>query len=89
MAMTNDQLRSRVRELMALGDLPSERPVIYGTGAEALGSRSAPRRRPSDTCLICTEPDPTVSYFWTGGRVASLHAACDAVWKQERPGEGN
>ena len=29
-----------------------------------------------------------VGYFWTGGRVANLHAACDALWKQERSQEG-
>jgi hypothetical protein len=67
-----------------VGELPSERPVTYGTGAEALGSRSARQRRPPDACLICAEPEPTVSYVWTGGRMASLHAACDALWKQEQ-----
>jgi len=40
-------------------------------------SRAAP-------CLICGEPDSTVTHFWAGGRVAPLHAACDAVWKQEK-----
>ena len=65
MAMTHAQLRGRVRELMASGDLPSERP-IYGTGAATLGTRSGRHRRPPDTCLICAEPEPTVSYFWTG-----------------------
>jgi len=25
--------------------------------------------------LICREPDALVGYFWTGGRVAYLHAA--------------
>ena len=80
--MTHDQLRAKVSELMASGGLPSERPVIYGTGAGALGTRSDSRRRPPGTCLICTEPGPTVSYVWTAGRMASLHAACDALWKQ-------
>ncbi len=28
-----------------------------------------------------------VGYFWTGRRVAYLHAACDAVWMQERQEE--
>ena len=83
MAMTNEQLRARVRELMASGELPSDRPAIYGTGAAALDTRSASRRRPPDTCLICMEPEPTVSYVWTGGQVVYLHAACDALWKQE------
>ena len=30
-------------------------------------------------CLICGEPDALVGYFWVAGRVAYLHAACDAV----------
>jgi len=39
------------------------------------------RRSP---CSICGEPDAMVGYFWTGGRVAYLHAACDTVCMQER-----
>ena len=88
MAMTDAQLRARVRELMASGDLPSERPVTYGTGAEVLGSRSDSRRRPPDTWLICAEPGPSFGYFWTGGRMASLDAACGAVWTQEQSDTG-
>jgi len=34
--------------------------------------------------LICGEPNAMVAYFWVGGRVAHLHAACDAAWKLER-----
>jgi len=73
MAMTNEQLRARVRELIASDDLPSEPPVVQNAG-DRFGrfSRCSP-------CLICGEPDAMVGYFWTGGRVAYLHAACDAV----------
>ena len=35
-------------------------------------------------CLICGEPDAIFAYFWIGGGVAYLHAACDAIWKHER-----
>ena len=41
MAMTDDQLRARVRELMASSELPSE----HGTGAGALGPATMPARR--------------------------------------------
>ena len=82
MAMTNEQLRARIRELIASDDLPSEQPVVQNAGP-AFGSfkRGSP-------CLVCGEPDAMVGYFWTGGRVANLHAACDALWKQERSQEG-
>jgi hypothetical protein len=78
-AMTDAQLRARVRDLMALGDLPNERPRVHQVGYGP--PEIAPR---SDVCLICGEPDPTVTYIWSGHRAANLHAACDALWKQER-----
>jgi len=31
-------------------------------------------------CLICGEPVPNVTYVWSGGRVANLHAAWGALW---------
>ena len=73
MAMTDAQLRARVRDLMALGKLPDERSQLHQAGAGP--SRLAPQ---SDVCLICGEPGPNVTYVWSGGRVANLHAACDA-----------
>jgi hypothetical protein len=79
MAMTDAQLRARVRDLMALGKLPDERPRLHQAGAGS--SRLAPQ---SEVCLICGEPGPNVTYGWSGGRVANLHAACDALWRQER-----
>jgi hypothetical protein len=81
MALTDVELRTRVRELIASGDLPREPPVIHRAGEVFWGvsSQGLP-------CLICGEPVPTVAYSWTGGRVAHLHAMYDAVWKQERVG---
>jgi len=76
--MTNQQLRTRVRELVGSGDLPSEPPVVQNAGP---GYGTFKRRSP---CSICGEPDAMVGYFWTGGRVAYLHAACDTVCMQER-----
>ena len=79
MAMTDVQLRTRVRELMALGSLPDERPQLHQAGAGS--SRLAPQ---SDVCLICDEPGRNVAYVWSGRRAANLHTACDALWKLER-----
>ena len=79
MAMNDAQLRAKIRDLAALGDLPNERPRVHQVGHGP--SRLAPQ---SDVCLICGEPGPIVTYVWSGGRAASLHAACDAIWKLER-----
>src|SRR5262249_33506132 len=75
MGMTNEQLRARVRELIASGDLPKEAAVVQRAGPVFGRFKRA--------CLICGEPDAKVAYFWTDGRVTYLHAACDAVWMQE------
>ena len=77
--MTDAQLRARVRDLMALGKLPDERSQLHQAGAGP--SRLAPQ---SVVCLICGKPESNVMYVWSGGRVANLHAACDALWKLER-----
>ena len=79
MAMTDARLCARVRDLMALGNLPDKRPQLHQAGAG-----SSPLAPQSDVCLICGEPGSNVTYVWSGGRVANLHAACDALWKQER-----
>src|SRR5215472_16938361 len=79
MAMTNEQIRARVRELIASDDLPNEPPVVQNAGP-GLGNFKRGSR-----CLICGEPDAMVGYFWVGGRVAYLHAACDAVWMRKLP----
>jgi len=79
MALTDAQLRAKIRDLMTLGDLPNERPRVRQVGyvPPAIAPRSA-------VCLICGEPGPIVTYVWSGGRAANLHAACDAIWKLER-----
>ena len=39
-----------------------------------------------DPGTICAEGAPQVSYFYSVGLVVRVHAACDAVSKQERGG---
>jgi hypothetical protein len=62
MAMTQAQLRARVRDLVAAGDLPNEPPFVRNAGP---GFRGFRRGAP---CLICGEPGATTAYVWTGGR---------------------
>ena len=83
MAVSHEELQARIRALIASGDLPDERPQVHEVSERLGGFRS--KHRP--TCLICGEPDAVLGYFWIGGRVAYLHAACDAVWMQERQEE--
>ena len=40
-----------------------------------------------DPCLICGEANPTVAYTYAKGGLVFLHAACDALWRQEREAE--
>jgi hypothetical protein len=74
----HEQLRARVRELIASDDLPNEPPIVQNAGPGFGNFKRGSR------CLICGEPDAMVGYFWVDGRVAYLHAACDAAWMQER-----
>ena len=78
--MSHEELQARIRVLIASGDLPNELPQVHEVRERLAGFRS--KHRP--TCLICGEPDAIFAYFWIGGGVAYLHAACDAVWKQEQ-----
>ena len=85
--MDNNELRARIRQLMASGDLPSLPPLANGTlpgPAAARVTRVVIGRPTPDPCLICGEADPTVSYWYVKGKVLRNHAACDALWRQER-----
>jgi hypothetical protein len=86
--MTKAALRARIQELMASGALPEDPPPI---------TRPAPWSTPGKTrsrillggplheaCTICGEPGPQVQYFYIAGQVVRVHAACDALWQQER-----
>jgi hypothetical protein len=81
--MTPDELRIKIRALMASGDLPSEVPSIERRSGEE--SASFALQDPAlEPCAICGEPRTHVALFFTGGLMVRLHAACDALWRQER-----
>src|SRR5262249_23917225 len=82
------ELRARIRHLIASGDLPTISPLASGTLSAPPGIRriSIERSLP-EPCLICGDANPTVDYTYAKGRVVFLHAACDALWRQEREAE--
>ena len=86
--MDHNGLRSRIRQLIASGDLPTISPLASGTLSAPAGIRriSIERSLP-DPCVICGEANPTVAYTYAKGRIVFLHAACDALWRQEREAE--
>ncbi len=88
--MTNTDLRTRIRELVASGVLPSAPPVIEraGRGTEGDRARMLLGNPSPEPCAICAEPETTITYFWPGGLVVRVHAACAALWKLERGREG-
>ena len=86
--MSEATLRARIRELMASGVLPPQPPqaekVIRGRSLRL--TRTIIGRATQESCLICGEPDPMVTYTFSDRRVIHLHGACDALWQLERAG---
>lgn len=86
--MSDAGLRAKIRELIASGVLPNEpAPITREAQAPMPGKKPARTRiggsRPA-SCTICGEPAPQVQYFYIAVQTVSVHAACDALWKQER-----
>ena len=81
--MMDAEIRAKIRTLMASGALPSGPPVIFGTGDVGAVKDPLPA-----ACSVCGERDPQITLFYTAGLVVRLHAACDALWQQERQGIG-
>ena len=90
--MTAPDIHAKIRELIASGVLPNEpAPITREVPPPMPGKRSARTRiggSHQEPGTICGEPGPQVQYFYIAGKVVSLHAACDAVWKQERARPG-
>ena len=84
--MDHSELRARIRQLMASGQLPPvpTLPDAILPGRAARVRRIVIGRSTLEPCLICGEADPMISYIYTDRKVIRLHAACDALWHQER-----
>jgi len=68
---------------MAAGALPSEAALIERRGSDD-NARFALRNTTQEPCAICGELGPQVALFYPVGLVVRLHAACEALWQQER-----
>ncbi len=88
MDLSRSDLRAKIRKLIASGVLPGEPPSIE-RGVERLPNRRTRilmGDRLREPCTICDDEGPQVAYFYVAGQVVRVHAACDAVWKQEMSG---
>jgi hypothetical protein len=84
--MDEAELRSRIRQLINTGELPPTPPLADTSlpGQTVRVIRIVIGRSTPYPCLICGEADPMVAYTYTDGKVVRLHAACSALWEQER-----
>ena len=87
--MDHSELRTRIRLLMASGELPpgGSLPDKILPGQVVRVMRMVVGHSTGEPCLICGEADPTLTYTYADGKVVRLHAACDALWNQERAAE--
>ena len=85
--MNEAALRAKIRELMASGVLPNESAPITREAPAPMPGKKPARTRIGGShqapCTICGAPSPQVQYFYIAGVLVSVHAACDALWKQE------
>ena len=82
--MDHNELRARIRQLMASGDLPAPLGDKLHPGQAVRVARTVIGRSTLEPCLICGEADPMISYTYANRKVVRLHAACDALWRLER-----
>ena len=68
---------------LRLAALEHDRPTIERRGSDD-SARIALRYPRPEPCIICLEPGPQIALFYTAGRAVRLHAACEALWLQER-----
>jgi hypothetical protein len=82
------ELRTRIRLLMASGELPPGGSLANKIlpGQVVRVTRVVIGRSMWGPCLTYGEADPQVSYTYADRKVVRLHAACDALWRLERDG---
>jgi hypothetical protein len=87
MTLSVIELRIRIRKLLASDVLPEDPPPITRPAPISTSGNRKSRILMGgplhESCTICGEPGPQIQYFYIAGLVVSVHAACDAVWKQE------
>jgi len=88
--MDHNELRVRIRLLMASGELPPGPPLTDKVlpGQLARLTRIVFRRATRGPCLICDGPNPDVSYTYADRKVIRLHSVRDALWQGRRREDG-
>lgn len=84
--MTEREIRERIRELMVTGALPR---TLADSSLVSESGRAVPAQVHVGTidlesCAICGQPGPELSYYYPGGRILRFHAYCDLLWQEER-----
>jgi len=84
--MNEREIRERIRELMAAGALP---PTLGDSFLVTESGRGVPAQVHVGTvdlesCAICGQPGPQLSYYYPGSRILRFHAYCDLLWQEER-----
>ena len=84
--MNEREIRERIRELMMAGELP---PALVDSSLVSESGRGVPAEvhvgtAEVETCAICGQPGPELSYYYPGSRILRFHAYCDLLWQEER-----
>ena len=84
--MNEREIRERIRELMVTGALP---PTLADSSLVSASGRGVPAQVhvgtvDLETCAICGQPGPQLSYYYPGSRIWRFHAYCDLLWQEER-----
>lgn len=74
LAMTEPELRAKVRNLMTSGTLPSGLPPAGLSIGTVTGA----------DCLVCGATESPITCRYPDGRRVQLHAYCDVQWREER-----
>ena len=84
--MNEREIRERIRLLMGAGELP---PALIDSSLVSESGRGVAAQvhvgtTDVETCAICGQPGPQLSYYYPGSRILRFHAYCDLLWQEER-----
>jgi hypothetical protein len=80
------ELRQRARQLLEGADARGEWLALFRSepGVAPLVPATVIATAPDALCSLCDDYGQGVAYHQPGGRVRRLHAACQAIWLEER-----
>ena len=84
--MNEREIRERIRELMVAGALPrtlADSSLVHESG-RGVAAQVHVGTVDLESCAICGQPGPQLSYYHPGGRMLRFHVYCDLLWQEER-----